>query len=157
VTTPVGREELTNAVLGVSRALIGIALRTLAQESPDLTLVQFRALATLNDHGSQRVADLAGLLGVNSSTATRMSARLRRKGLLTRNPDPDDRRATRLQITASGEAVVRAVTARRQEAIDRIACRIPDKQRAAFVESMYVFTAAAGDVPEQDWTRGWAR
>ena len=155
--TPASRDELTDAVLGVSRALVGIALRTVAEESVDLTLVQFRALATLNDHGSQRVADLASLLGVNSSTATRMSARRRRKGRLTRNPDPDDRRATRLQITAAGADVVRAVTARRQVVIGRIARRIPDEQRASLVESMNLFTAAAGDGPEQDWTPGWAK
>lgn len=150
-----GRDELTDAVLGVSRALVGIALRSVAEVEPDITLVQFRALATLADHGSQRVADLAALLGVNSSTATRMSSRLRRKGLLSRTADPADRRATRLEITPAGEAVVRAVTARRQAVIERIVRRIPVERRSAVVESMRAFTAAAGDGPEQDWTPGW--
>ncbi|HVY11492.1 MAG TPA: MarR family transcriptional regulator [Mycobacteriales bacterium] len=150
-------DEFTDAALGLSRALVGIALRTLAAESSDLTLVQFRALATLSDHGSQRVADLAHLLGVNSSTATRMSSRLRRKGLLTRTADDDDRRATRLTITPAGEAVVRAVTKRRQAEISRIADRIPAERRAAMVEAMHLFIVAAGNGPEQDWTPGWSR
>ena len=151
------RDELADAVLGVSRALVGIALRSVAEEPADITLVQFRALATLADHGSQRVADLAALLGVNSSTTTRMSARLRRKGLLIRRTDPSDRRATRLEITAAGEAVVRTVMTRRQGVIGRIARRIPDDRRHTMVESMHAFTAAAGDGPDQDWTPGWTR
>lgn len=151
-----GRDELTDAVLGLSRALVGIALRTVAEESADLTLVQFRALSTLADHGRLRVADLAALLGVNSSTATRMATRLRRKGLMTRSADASDRRATLLEITPAGADLVHAVTARRQHVIGRIARRIPDDQRAALIESMQVFTAAAGDGPEPDWTPGWS-
>lgn len=150
-----GRDELTDAVLGLSRALVGIALRSVSEDYPDITLVQFRALATLADHGSLRVADLADRLGVNSSTATRMSARLRRKGLITRTADPVDRRAIRLEITAAGEAVVATVTARRQAVIARISRRIPDEERAAMIKSMRTFTAAAGDGPDQDWTPGW--
>jgi DNA-binding MarR family transcriptional regulator len=149
------RDELTDAVLGLSRALVGIALRSVAEVKPDITLVQFRALATLSDHGSQRVADLAALLGVNSSTATRMAGRLRRKSLVNRVADPTDRRAIRLEITESGRDVVHAVTARRQAVIDQISRRIPDVQREALVESMRAFTAAAGDGPDQDWTPGW--
>jgi DNA-binding MarR family transcriptional regulator len=84
-----------------------------------------------------------------------MSSRLRRKGLIIRTIDPADRRATNLEITRAGEAVVRAVTVRRQAVIERIAHRIPDSQRSAMVESMRAFTEAAGDGPEQDWTPGW--
>lgn len=149
------QDELTDAVLGVSRALVGIALRTVAEDPSDITLVQFRALATLADNGSQRVADLAALLGVNSSTATRMSARLRRKGLIVREPDRTDRRATRLEITPAGKAVVRAVMERRQAVIGHITRRISDDRRQRLIESMRVFTEAAGDGPDQDWTPGW--
>jgi DNA-binding MarR family transcriptional regulator len=151
------RDELTDAVLGVSRALVGVALRSVSEDPADITLVQFRALATLADHGAQRVADLAALLAVNSSTATRMSARLRRKGLITRSQDPTDRRATCLEITPAGERVVRNVTVRRQAVIGRIVRRIPDSQRHALIDSMRAFTEAAGVGPDQDWTPGWTR
>lgn len=131
-------------------------MRSVLEEPGDLTLVQFRALATLeDDHGAQRVSDLAAHLGVNSSTTTRMASRLLRKGLIIRTEDAADRRATRLEITAQGRAVVRAVTARRQAVISRIAQRIPAEHRDAMVEAMQTFTAAAGEGPEQDWTPGW--
>lgn len=153
----IAEDELTDAVLGLSRALVGIALRSVTEESEDLTLVQFRALATLKDHGSLRVAELATLLGVNSSTATRMATRLRRKGLITVASDRADRRATRLEITVDGHAVVAAVTARRHAVIARIARRIPEDRREAMVDAMQAFAAAAGDAPEQEWTPGWTR
>jgi DNA-binding MarR family transcriptional regulator len=148
-------DELTDAALGLSRALVGIALRSVSAESDDLTLVQFRALATLSDHGSQRVADLAARLGVNSSTATRTASRLLRRGLIIRASDSTDHRATLLEITDEGRDVVRAVTTRRQAAIARIVRRIPAEHRDLMVEAMRAFTAAAGEGPEQDWTPGW--
>ncbi|HVW82279.1 MAG TPA: MarR family transcriptional regulator [Mycobacteriales bacterium] len=149
------QDELTDAVVGLSRALVGIALRSVHQESPDLTLVQFRALATVADHDAVRVSDLAALLGVNGSTVTRMAARLQRKSLLTAAPDPADRRATRLTITPAGREVVRSVMARRQAVIAKIARRIPADQREAMMVAVRAFTAAAGDGPEQDWSPGW--
>ncbi|HEX3899532.1 MAG TPA: MarR family transcriptional regulator [Mycobacteriales bacterium] len=148
-------DELTDAALGLSRALVGIALRSVSEQSDDLTLVQFRALATLSDHGSQRVADLAARLGVNSSTATRTATRLLRKGLIVRASDSTDHRATLLEITDDGRSVARAVTTRRQAAIARIVRRIPAERRDLMVEAMQAFTAAAGEGPEQDWTPGW--
>lgn len=155
VSVAAARDDLTEAVLGLSRALVGIALRTVSDEANDVTLVQFRALITLYDHNGLRVADLASLLHVNSSTATRMATRLSRKGLLTQSTDTEDRRATRLEITPLGEALVHAVTARRQTAISQIAQRIPDDRQAAMVEAMQAFAGAAGVGPEQEWTPGW--
>jgi DNA-binding MarR family transcriptional regulator len=149
------RDDLTDAVLGLSRALVGIALRSVAAEPVGLTLAQFRALTRLSEHGSLRVADLAAELGVNSSTATRMAARLRHKGLVTRSVDPGDRRATRLEITPAGEAAVRTVTARRQAVISRIARRIPAERQTAMIQAMRAFTDAAGSGPDQEWSSGW--
>jgi len=51
---------------------------------------------------SLRVTDLAELLAVDAPTVTRKVQQLERDGLVTRHADPDDRRATRITLTAAG-------------------------------------------------------
>jgi len=56
-----------------------------------------------------RVGAVAAQLGVTQPTATDSIAALVRKGLLTKEADPDDPRAVRVRITSSGRNVVRGV------------------------------------------------
>lgn len=61
-----------------------------------------------------RLSDLASELNLDLSTVSRQARTLEDAGLLTRSPDPDDRRAARLELTAEGKRVVHEVrTARR--------------------------------------------
>jgi DNA-binding MarR family transcriptional regulator len=64
-------------------------------------------LVLLASRGPQRITDLADLLGVNGSTATRHGDRLQRRGL---TPAPDDRRAVLVGLSDTGQRVVTAVT-----------------------------------------------
>jgi DNA-binding MarR family transcriptional regulator len=148
------QDELTDSVIGASRALVAIAVRSLAAGG-DITLVQYRALVVLTYVGEQRIAELAEELAVNSSTVTRLTDRLARKGLIERFTAPDDRRATCVAITDAGRDVVGAVTARRRAEVSRILRKLPVADRRAVVESLDAFTVAAGEAPEQSWTLGW--
>ena len=78
-----GGDELVDAVLGASRALVAVAARSLATVADDVTLAQYRVLIELAARGPQRLADLASALAVERSTATRMCDRLVRKRLVT--------------------------------------------------------------------------
>lgn len=49
-----------------------------------------------------RLSDLANELSVDVSTASRQVATLEQRGLVDRQPDPDDGRAVRLSLSASG-------------------------------------------------------
>jgi DNA-binding MarR family transcriptional regulator len=100
-------EELVDAVLGASRALVAVAARSLAMVADDVTLAQYRALIELASRGPQRVADLAAALTVDRSTATRMCDRLVRKRLVARRRMTDDRRVVRISLTRAGADVVR--------------------------------------------------
>jgi DNA-binding MarR family transcriptional regulator len=149
------QEELTDAVLAASRALVAIAVRSLAAAGEDVTLPQYRALVVLGYRGQQRVAELAAELGVNSSTATRLAGRLEAKGLVRRYSSPEDRRATCVQISDEGTAVVVAVTRRRRREISRVLRTFPPSGRRALLDALQGFADAAGEGPEQSWTLGW--
>ena len=55
---------------------------------------------------SLRPGELAALLGVEASHVTRQVHRLEKAGYVRRVPDPDDRRAQRIELTEPGRAAV---------------------------------------------------
>ena len=71
-----------------------------------------------------------------------------------RRHDRGDRRLIRLTLTKKGHGLVDAVTKRRRAEIADLLEAIPSEQQAALVDSLQRLTAAAGEVPEQDWSTG---
>jgi DNA-binding MarR family transcriptional regulator len=61
-------------------------------------------LALLADDGPARISVLAAASGVSQPSMTELVGRLEREGLVTRFCDPDDGRATLVDITSSGRA-----------------------------------------------------
>ena len=120
-----------DAVLTASRSLIAVATRSLGAAAEETTIAQYRALVVLASRGPQRMADLAGALGVAPSTAGRMCDRLVRKGLIRRHRARADRRSVLVSVTAAGRLVVDQATARRRALIADILAKLPaDTQRA---------------------------
>ncbi|HEY2815460.1 MAG TPA: MarR family winged helix-turn-helix transcriptional regulator [Acidimicrobiales bacterium] len=148
-------DELTDAVLFASRALVAIAARSLSAAPSDVTLPQYRALVVLASRGPQRTADLAAELDVAPSSITRLCDRLERKRLVSRRSDRDDRRQVTIAITAAGRKLVDAVTKVRRRDIGRVVKHIPLKRRATLIAALNELGAAAGEVPEQAWSLGW--
>ncbi|HUN77430.1 MAG TPA: MarR family transcriptional regulator [Solirubrobacteraceae bacterium] len=154
-TPGAGREELVDALLAASRALVAVAARSLADLAEDVTLPQYRALVELAQRGPLRAADLAQALSVDRSTATRMCERLVRKELVDRRPESTDRRAVSLTLTPAGSELVAEVTRRRRAELAKIVRRMPREGRVQALAALRAFADAAGEVPAQDWAMGW--
>jgi DNA-binding MarR family transcriptional regulator len=148
-------DELIDALLGASRVLVAVAARSLAGLVEDVTLAQYRVLIELAARGPQRVADLATVLEVERSTATRMCDRLVRKHLVHRRRTSTDRRGVRVGLTPAGRELVEAVSTRRRREITRIVRRMPRPDARVVLGALRAFAAASGEVPEQDWSLGW--
>jgi DNA-binding MarR family transcriptional regulator len=71
------------------------------------------ALATIDVHGPLTPSELAERERVKRPTATRILANLERLGLVSRTPDPADRRASLVATTASGRALLRRLRTRK--------------------------------------------
>jgi DNA-binding MarR family transcriptional regulator len=147
--------SVTDAVLLASRALVGVAARSLAEVEDEVTLPQFRALVVLASAGERNLGDLAEALDVHPSTATRMCTRLEAKGLITRRPAEQSRRELLLALTSEGRTIVDAVTKRRRREIARIVARIPEREQRVLVHALGIFAEAAGEMPEPSWSFGW--
>jgi DNA-binding MarR family transcriptional regulator len=68
-------------------------------------------LYKLHIHGdhSFRVTELAELLGIDAPAVTRKVQQLERLGFVSRDADPEDKRATRIQLTSAGEETLELV------------------------------------------------
>ncbi len=146
---------LVDAFVAASRALVAVAARSLADLGEDVTLAQYRALVVLRARGPQRPADLAELLQVTPSTASRMVQRLVRKRLVRRVRSSQDRRTVKVHLTDSGHHLVEQVIDRRRAEIEVILEQMPSRGRKAVAAALRSFADAAGEVPEQDWALGW--
>lgn len=148
-------EAVVDAVLSASRVLVAVAARSLSDIAEEVTLTQYRTLIVLASRGPQNLAGLAESVGVTPATATRMCDRLVKKELIARTAEQDDRRHVHLALTKKGLALVTAVTKRRRREIETIVKTIAPEEQAALVQTLSRFAAAAGEVPEQDWSAGW--
>lgn len=64
-----------------------------------------RALGVLARHGTMRLSELSDHLRIAARSVTEVVDALEERGLVTRQPDPSDRRATLLTLTAEGKRV----------------------------------------------------
>ena len=67
-----------------------------------LPVLQWRVLATLADGQVSSIGEVAAIILVPQSTLTRVAARMVDAGLLLRADDSQDRRITRIRLSATG-------------------------------------------------------
>ena len=145
----------TEALLLASRALVGVAARSLGDLN-DITLPQYRALLILTRPTPVTVGDLAIALDIHPSTATRLCDRLERKSLVRRRPGASpDRRVTPVILTAKGRRLVARVTDHRRRDLATIAASMPEEDLQHAIRSLNSFAMVAGEMPAVD-TFGWA-
>jgi DNA-binding MarR family transcriptional regulator len=144
-------DELVDAVMTASRALLAVTARSLASVDEEVTLPQYRALVVLAQRGPRRPADLAAALAVTPSTGTRMCDRLVARGLVRRERPEDDRRSVAVSLSDSGQVLVRDVTRRRRADLSRLLGGLPTGCRRDVVDALRAFSDTAGEVPETEW------
>jgi DNA-binding MarR family transcriptional regulator len=94
--------------LAAQRAARRLARRFDAALRPfGLTNGQFSLMVALNQPEPPPIGRLAPFLGMDPSTLTAAVKPLERRGLLTVEPDPQDRRSRRLRITPEGVTLMR--------------------------------------------------
>ncbi len=79
--------------------------RELGERGMDLRVIQVQALRRLHVSGPMSAGELARSLCHDGGAMTRLLDRLEERGYLARHPDPDDRRALRIELSAAGRAL----------------------------------------------------
>src|SRR5262249_20624195 len=95
------------------------------------------AVLLLQRRGDMTMFELAQDLGAPLSTATGIGTRLGRRGLVSRERDPEDRRIIRVHLTDKGKALAVRLRSR----VDALVSRI---QQALSEEAIAQFSKVAG-------------
>ena len=121
------------------RVAVGRLQRQLRRRAVgDLTLSQVSALVSLEQHGPLRAGDLAARESVSAPTMTRILAVLEERGLVAREVDPADRRASSVVLTDAGGAMLGALRQERTAFLaDRLG-RLDEAQRRRLSDAVQV-------------------
>ncbi len=126
--SPSTEESLADAFWSVARQLRETSQDTLAPW--DITPAQYRALRVLRRHGEMRLSALSDRLHIAARSTTEVIDALEARDLVGRQPDPQDRRATLVDLTEHGTSVLDAIRAARGTESERAFDRLTPADRA---------------------------
>jgi DNA-binding MarR family transcriptional regulator len=122
---------LMNRIMGRYNAGFREELATLG-----LTTPKARALAVLSVIEAPLIGELAVYTVTEQSTLSRALDQLQADGLIRRDTDPADSRATRIRITDAGRVLFRSLWPHMATAEDRMFQGIPETERQAFLSTL---------------------
>ncbi|RZT86645.1 DNA-binding MarR family transcriptional regulator [Pseudonocardia sediminis] len=138
-------ETLTEAFWSVARTLRHVSKEALAPY--DVSPSQSRAIGVLARHGDMRPGELARHLRIAPRSATEVVDDLESRDLVERSPDPADRRATIVRLTAAGAEVAGAIRAARAAEAEDFFGRLGAGDRAELIRILHVLRDAPEDPP----------
>jgi DNA-binding MarR family transcriptional regulator len=119
----------------------------------DLDRSAYGIMARLADEGPQRLGSLAAAFGLDPSTITRQVQALESSGLATRTTDPGDRRASILDLTSEGRAVLNRTRDHRRARLSTVLAEWDEDERAEFARLLAKFNATASALVDQTEAR----
>jgi long-chain acyl-CoA synthetase len=136
-------------IVAASRAAARLAKALeVALGEVDLSLPQYRLLALLSD-GSAAAAALADRLAVSRPSVTALVDGLVQRGLVQRQPDPEDRRRVGHVITPAGRAALHAADGAIGSRLTRIASLLEEAEATAAVDGLATWLWALDAAREQ--------
>jgi DNA-binding MarR family transcriptional regulator len=144
------REELTAQIIEAQgRMNRVIRERTLdSWVKLNLTIPQLKSLFYVSRHGRMNLSGLASGIRVTPANVTGIVDRLVEQGLLTRTPDPDDRRVSWLSVTDRGKTLINDLREGRVQEMRRILDKLTEEELAIVARS-FELVARAAEVSEK--------
>jgi DNA-binding MarR family transcriptional regulator len=121
VTHPATKIEAARAVVRLSRLL--------ERATGDLGLPHYRVLSSVAA-GDERASRVAMRLALAKPTVSASVDALCNRGLLVREDDCDDQRATALRLTPSGTSLLAEIEAAMLARLDKVLCHSDDARTA---------------------------
>jgi DNA-binding MarR family transcriptional regulator len=146
VTSPPALDQMAaqSDLAGELRVAVSrLARRLRTSTGGGLTSSQLSALFAVEKAGTVRLAELAAIEGVSAPTITRIVDRLEDAGLLTREPDPRDRRCAQVALSAKGRGELRRIRTQRTALLQQRLAKLSTAEREALEAALPVLKALA--------------
>ena len=137
------RRDLAAMLHPLLRALLAAERPVLARHG--VSMWGYVVLNALAEGSTRTQAALAEAIGADKTRIIRTLDELQEAGWISRHPDPADRRARLLDITAEGRRVRQAVRKQIRANESRWLARLPAADRQAFLRSVQVLSGLAPD------------
>lgn len=121
-------------VVPLGRALMAAELPVL--RAHDLTMWGYIVLVSLDDEPMRTQAALAQSIGADKTRIIGVLDDLQQRGLIRRQPDPEDRRARLLSLTPQGRRLRESAQAAIRQQEERLLARLPAADRRAFLRAL---------------------
>jgi DNA-binding MarR family transcriptional regulator len=123
---------------GLRVAIVRIQRQLRARTGSDITPSQSSALARIEQDGPLRLGALAELEGTTAATMSRVIDSLSERDLIERVPDPLDGRASLVQLSPEGGALVHELRAHYTEALRHALSELTPAERQVIRETIPV-------------------
>jgi DNA-binding MarR family transcriptional regulator len=141
---PIGPGRGAETSLGLLSSLLGYNLRR-AQVAvfqnfaevvgaSELTPGQFGVLVVIDANPGLSQTQLGNALGIDRSTVVAVIDRLESRGLVARQPSPNDRRSHALHLGDNGKTALRRLTERVRAHEQQIARHLSGEEQASLIE-----------------------
>ncbi|WP_157247778.1 MarR family winged helix-turn-helix transcriptional regulator [Nonomuraea typhae] len=122
--------EMFERTLELAALLAAEIERKLAADG--LTRSRAQVLRRLGEEGPMQQRELARVFDVSARNITGLVDGLVTTGFVTREPHPDDRRATLVTLTARGVTAAQTIEASRHELAEAMFAGIPEREKHAY-------------------------
>ncbi|MGY4759301.1 MarR family winged helix-turn-helix transcriptional regulator [Paenibacillus caseinilyticus] len=112
-----------------------------------ITVLQSHVIYELHKRPNISLNDLGEILCVDTSTLSRQVQQLVQSDLVSRLPDPNDRRYVVLSLTALGEAQAQTIAGTMEEYVQEIFKHVPADKRDQVLESLHLLSIAMSQSP----------
>lgn len=129
-------ESVLDDIMAGARVVAGMIARSLVETEGHVTLPQLRVMVVTGERGVLNLNDVAELLDVHPSNATRLVDRLVAGGWIDRRQDPDNRRQLQLTLTHKGEALVESVMRHRRDTLAELVATMPAPRQRQLARAM---------------------
>lgn len=114
---------------------------------PDLQPASYLMLGYLAEHGPVRASVVAEVFDIDKGAISRQLVHLIELGLVEREPDPQDGRASLVTATADAARRLNDVATQRREWLDQRLGEWSEEELGDFTETLGRYNRALGEVP----------
>ncbi len=140
--------DLAASIEAAAESLASVLDPARCEQLAPVSPAQLRVLLLLQAKPWLNVNGLADALQVGPSSASRLCDRLEALGLISRVPDPRDRREMQLPLTPDAEAMLGELSAYRRRALETVLAEMPPAVREELGRSLTVFRSAVESLAE---------